>query len=170
MVSRHSCVLWFQLGCNAQANTDWSKCWWSCGCVADSSRQVTSPAILTWGCGQLSFAAISSSAPSMTAAPLSMVAMRMSCPGQSTNDTCLISCMGPLHRSQGGLSSCVGTTSVTNEQKAGQGTRCQTHVMCEKREGPCDVQSSSQHVWLHTLQTRVDCSVVWITTAVLQKA
>lgn len=60
----------------------------------------------TCGCGQLSLAAISSSAPSMTAAPLSMVAIRMSWPGQSTKDTCLISCMGPAHWSQGGASSC----------------------------------------------------------------
>mmetsp|Transcript_485 Transcript_485/g.1154 ORF Transcript_485/g.1154 Transcript_485/m.1154 type:complete len:205 (-) Transcript_485:125-739(-) len=43
------------------------------------------------GCGHDSFAAMRSSAPSMTAAPLSMVAMRMSCPGQSTNETCLTS-------------------------------------------------------------------------------
>mmetsp|Transcript_13089 Transcript_13089/g.31742 ORF Transcript_13089/g.31742 Transcript_13089/m.31742 type:complete len:363 (+) Transcript_13089:311-1399(+) len=40
------------------------------------------------GCGHDSFPAMSSSAPSITAAPLSIVAMRMSCPGQSTNDTC----------------------------------------------------------------------------------
>lgn len=33
------------------------------------------------------------SAASMTAAPLSMVAMRMSCPGQSTKDTCLRMCV-----------------------------------------------------------------------------
>mmetsp|Transcript_7968 Transcript_7968/g.23340 ORF Transcript_7968/g.23340 Transcript_7968/m.23340 type:complete len:208 (+) Transcript_7968:885-1508(+) len=41
-----------------------------------------------WGCGQGSLPAMSSSAASITAAPLSMVAMRMSCPGQSTKDTC----------------------------------------------------------------------------------
>mmetsp|Transcript_520 Transcript_520/g.1592 ORF Transcript_520/g.1592 Transcript_520/m.1592 type:complete len:264 (-) Transcript_520:323-1114(-) len=41
-----------------------------------------------WGCGQGSLPAMSSNAASMTAAPLSMVAMRMSCPGQSTNETC----------------------------------------------------------------------------------
>jgi hypothetical protein len=35
-------------------------------------------------------APISRSAASMTAAPLSMVAMRISCPGQSTKDTCRI--------------------------------------------------------------------------------
>lgn len=40
------------------------------------------------GWGQDSLAAISSSAPSMTAAPLSMVAIRMSWPGQSTKETC----------------------------------------------------------------------------------
>mmetsp|Transcript_3937 Transcript_3937/g.9459 ORF Transcript_3937/g.9459 Transcript_3937/m.9459 type:complete len:366 (-) Transcript_3937:451-1548(-) len=42
---------------------------------------------LVCGCGHDSLPAMSSSAPSMTAAPLSMVAMRMSWPGQSTNDT-----------------------------------------------------------------------------------
>mmetsp|Transcript_17722 Transcript_17722/g.45805 ORF Transcript_17722/g.45805 Transcript_17722/m.45805 type:complete len:208 (+) Transcript_17722:801-1424(+) len=40
------------------------------------------------GCGHGSLPAMSSSAASITAAPLSIVAMRMSCPGQSTNDTC----------------------------------------------------------------------------------
>mmetsp|Transcript_49595 Transcript_49595/g.72492 ORF Transcript_49595/g.72492 Transcript_49595/m.72492 type:complete len:238 (-) Transcript_49595:449-1162(-) len=40
------------------------------------------------GCGQGSLPATSSSAASITAAPFSMVAMRMSCPGQSTKDTC----------------------------------------------------------------------------------
>ena len=61
-----------------------------------------------WGCGHDSFAAMSSSAPSITAAPLSIVAMRMSWPGQSTNDTCrsssisLSSKPGTSHR---GLSS-----------------------------------------------------------------
>mmetsp|Transcript_13770 Transcript_13770/g.20281 ORF Transcript_13770/g.20281 Transcript_13770/m.20281 type:complete len:225 (-) Transcript_13770:578-1252(-) len=42
---------------------------------------------LVCGCGHGSFPAMSSRAASMTAAPLSMVAMRMSCPGQSTKDT-----------------------------------------------------------------------------------
>ena len=32
---------------------------------------------------------INNKAASMTAAPFNMVAIRMSCPGQSTNDTCL---------------------------------------------------------------------------------
>ena len=41
---------------------------------------------LVCGCGHGSFPAISSSAASMTAAPLSMVAMSTSCPGQSTNE------------------------------------------------------------------------------------
>mmetsp|Transcript_6289 Transcript_6289/g.16081 ORF Transcript_6289/g.16081 Transcript_6289/m.16081 type:complete len:261 (+) Transcript_6289:418-1200(+) len=40
-----------------------------------------------WGCGQVSLPAMRSRAASITAAPLSIVAMRMSCPGQSTNDT-----------------------------------------------------------------------------------
>mmetsp|Transcript_236 Transcript_236/g.919 ORF Transcript_236/g.919 Transcript_236/m.919 type:complete len:354 (+) Transcript_236:200-1261(+) len=39
------------------------------------------------GCGHDSFPATSRSAPSITAAPLSMVAIKISCPGQSTNDT-----------------------------------------------------------------------------------
>mmetsp|Transcript_47995 Transcript_47995/g.159057 ORF Transcript_47995/g.159057 Transcript_47995/m.159057 type:complete len:244 (-) Transcript_47995:346-1077(-) len=40
------------------------------------------------GCGHGSLPAMSSSAASITAAPLSMVAMRMSWPGQSTKETC----------------------------------------------------------------------------------
>ena len=54
------------------------------------SRRMISTAArcsLVCGCGHASFAAISSSAPSMTAAPLSIVAMRMSWPGQSTKET-----------------------------------------------------------------------------------
>lgn len=42
---------------------------------------------LVWGCGHVSLPAISSRAPSITAAPFNMVAIRMSCPGQSTKDT-----------------------------------------------------------------------------------
>ncbi len=38
---------------------------------------------LVCGCGHVSLAAISSSAPSITAAPFSMVAMRMSCPARA---------------------------------------------------------------------------------------
>lgn len=45
------------------------------------------------GCGHASFPAISSSAASITAAPLSMVAIRMSWPGQSTKLTCRINDM-----------------------------------------------------------------------------
>ena len=44
---------------------------------------------LVCGCGQVSFAAIRSRAASITAAPFNMVAIRMSCPGQSTKETCL---------------------------------------------------------------------------------
>mmetsp|Transcript_47062 Transcript_47062/g.102485 ORF Transcript_47062/g.102485 Transcript_47062/m.102485 type:complete len:214 (+) Transcript_47062:489-1130(+) len=40
-----------------------------------------------WGCGQVSLPAITSKAASITAAPFNMVAMRISCPGQSTKDT-----------------------------------------------------------------------------------
>lgn len=42
-----------------------------------------------WGWGHGSFPAMSSNAASMTAAPFSMVAIRMSWPGQSTKDRCL---------------------------------------------------------------------------------
>mmetsp|Transcript_24569 Transcript_24569/g.70546 ORF Transcript_24569/g.70546 Transcript_24569/m.70546 type:complete len:263 (+) Transcript_24569:406-1194(+) len=44
-----------------------------------------------WGCGQDSFPAINRSAASITAAPFSIVAIRMSWPGQSTNERCLTS-------------------------------------------------------------------------------
>eukprot|EP00123_Amoebidium_parasiticum_P012219 comp21201_c0_seq1/m.28805 comp21201_c0_seq1/g.28805 ORF comp21201_c0_seq1/g.28805 comp21201_c0_seq1/m.28805 type:complete len:353 (+) comp21201_c0_seq1:732-1790(+) len=59
------------------------------------------------GCGHDSFPAMSSSAASITAAPFNMVAMRMSCPGQSTNDTCLMTWKFPEQpgRSQGKVSS-----------------------------------------------------------------
>lgn len=40
---------------------------------------------------------MSSNAASMTAAPFSIVAMRMSWPGQSTKDTCLTSWKRPEH-------------------------------------------------------------------------
>lgn len=59
------------------------------------SRMISTAAkcSLVWGWGHDSLAAISSRAPSMTAAPLSMVAMRMSWPGQSTKETWRSSCM-----------------------------------------------------------------------------
>lgn len=41
------------------------------------------------GWGHDSFPAINKRAASMTAAPVNMVAIKMSCPGQSTNETCL---------------------------------------------------------------------------------
>eukprot|EP00732_Lithocolla_globosa_P004646 Lithocolla_globosa_v1_NODE_4389_length_1447_cov_46.732759.p3 type:complete len:213 gc:universal NODE_4389_length_1447_cov_46.732759:512-1150(+) len=50
-----------------------------------------------WGCGQVSFPAIKSSAASMTAAPFNMVAIRISWPGQSTNETCLKSSIFEPH-------------------------------------------------------------------------
>jgi hypothetical protein len=49
---------------------------------------------LVCGCGTSSFAAITRSAPSMIAAPLSIVAMSVSWPGESTKDT--IRCNSPL--------------------------------------------------------------------------
>ena len=71
------------------------------------SRMISTAArcSLVCGCGQDSLAAISSSAPSMTAAPLSIVAIRMSWPGQSTKDTCRTRFMGAPQTSQGGASS-----------------------------------------------------------------
>ena len=60
---------------------------------------------LVCGCGTDSFAAMSSSAPSMTAAPLSIVAIRMSCPGQSTKLTWRTSSIAPPQCSHGGASS-----------------------------------------------------------------
>mmetsp|Transcript_73405 Transcript_73405/g.237419 ORF Transcript_73405/g.237419 Transcript_73405/m.237419 type:complete len:263 (+) Transcript_73405:398-1186(+) len=47
------------------------------------------------GCGQDSLPAMRRSAASITAAPFSIVAMRMSCPGQSTKDTCRTSLQLP---------------------------------------------------------------------------
>mmetsp|Transcript_22571 Transcript_22571/g.57535 ORF Transcript_22571/g.57535 Transcript_22571/m.57535 type:complete len:215 (+) Transcript_22571:656-1300(+) len=48
------------------------------------------------GCGQDSFPAMSSNAASITAAPFNIVAMRMSWPGQSTNEICLSSLQLPF--------------------------------------------------------------------------
>jgi len=42
-----------------------------------------------YGYGQDILPAINKSAASMTAAPVSIVAIRISCPGQSTKDICL---------------------------------------------------------------------------------
>mmetsp|Transcript_68951 Transcript_68951/g.156280 ORF Transcript_68951/g.156280 Transcript_68951/m.156280 type:complete len:262 (-) Transcript_68951:353-1138(-) len=47
------------------------------------------------GCGQASLPAMRRRAASMTAAPFNMVAMRISCPGQSTKETCLTSLQLP---------------------------------------------------------------------------
>mmetsp|Transcript_93573 Transcript_93573/g.208214 ORF Transcript_93573/g.208214 Transcript_93573/m.208214 type:complete len:215 (+) Transcript_93573:347-991(+) len=47
------------------------------------------------GCGQASFPAMRRSAASITAAPFSIVAMRISWPGQSTKETCLTSLQLP---------------------------------------------------------------------------
>ena len=61
-----------------------------------------------WGWGQVSLAATRRRAPSMTAAPLSMVAIRMSWPGQSTKETWRTRSMRVCSKpgtSQGGLSS-----------------------------------------------------------------
>ena len=59
------------------------------------------------GWGQVSLAAIKRRAASMTAAPFNMVAIRISCPGQSTKETCLWTRYLPVHpgRSQGKSSS-----------------------------------------------------------------
>ena len=52
---------------------------------------------LVCGCGHGSFAATRRSAPFMMAAPDSIVAMRVSWPGASTNDTDLSRSHSPLH-------------------------------------------------------------------------
>ena len=44
---------------------------------------------IVYGYGQGMLDAISNSAASMTAAPVSIVLINISCPGQSTKDTCL---------------------------------------------------------------------------------
>ena len=77
-----------------------------CRMIICCSRMISTAARCSdvWGCGHGSLAAINSSAPSMTAAPLSIVAMRISCPGQSTNDTCLNSSI--LASSKPGTSHC----------------------------------------------------------------
>lgn len=43
-----------------------------------------------WGWGQSTFAATSNMAASITAAPVNIVDMKLSWPGQSQKDTCLI--------------------------------------------------------------------------------
>jgi hypothetical protein len=43
-----------------------------------------------YGYGHDILAATNNNAESMTAAPVNIVDIRISCPGQSTNDTCLI--------------------------------------------------------------------------------
>ena len=52
---------------------------------------------LVCGCGQVSVADMSSSAPSMMFAPQSIVAIRLSCPGASTSDIFLRSCVSAAH-------------------------------------------------------------------------
>ena len=42
-----------------------------------------------YGCGQGIFDATNNKAQSITAAPVNIVDIRISCPGQSTKDTCL---------------------------------------------------------------------------------
>lgn len=51
------------------------------------------------GCGQSTLAATSSIAASMTAAPVNIVLMKLSWPGQSQNETCLINYSVYLHPS-----------------------------------------------------------------------
>lgn len=46
-----------------------------------------------YGYGQDIFAATNNKAQSITAAPVNIVDIKISCPGQSTNETCLISFM-----------------------------------------------------------------------------
>jgi hypothetical protein len=52
-----------------------------------------------WGCGHYSLAATSNKHASMIAAPFNIVAINMSCPGQSTNEICLFSTINDPHSS-----------------------------------------------------------------------
>mmetsp|Transcript_27028 Transcript_27028/g.71160 ORF Transcript_27028/g.71160 Transcript_27028/m.71160 type:complete len:269 (+) Transcript_27028:545-1351(+) len=62
------------------------------------SASIAARCSAVWGCGQCSLAAMTRRAPSMTLEPLSMVLMRISCPGQSTKETWRISSHSPpLH-------------------------------------------------------------------------
>mmetsp|Transcript_66229 Transcript_66229/g.185188 ORF Transcript_66229/g.185188 Transcript_66229/m.185188 type:complete len:263 (-) Transcript_66229:386-1174(-) len=83
--------------------------YWACACCALMSSTLFCNMIMCFkrmistaakcsdvcGCGHDSFPAISKSAASITAAPFNMVAMRMSWPGQSTKDTCLVNLQLP---------------------------------------------------------------------------
>lgn len=60
---------------------------------------------LVYGYGHVIFDATSNNAQSMIEAPVSMVDIRMSCPGQSTKDTCLMRFIVSSHVGHLGLSS-----------------------------------------------------------------
>lgn len=88
------------------------------------SRMISTAAkcSLVCGCGQGSLPAMSSRAPSITAAPFSIVAIRMSCPGQSTKLTCLRSSRAS------GVSGCDAAEMRRGALRAarggGEGTAC----------------------------------------------
>mmetsp|Transcript_37695 Transcript_37695/g.117967 ORF Transcript_37695/g.117967 Transcript_37695/m.117967 type:complete len:209 (-) Transcript_37695:710-1336(-) len=75
--------------CCASASSSFTRSTLFCRMIMCCRRMISTAARCSevCGCGQGSLPAMSSSAASMTAAPLSMVAMRMSWPGQSTKDT-----------------------------------------------------------------------------------
>eukprot|EP00978_Attheya_sp_CCMP212_P018847 scaffold52077_cov52-Attheya_sp.AAC.2 len=78
--------------CWASAASGLTKSTLFCKIKMCSSRMISTAAKCSDVCGwgQVSFPATSKSAASITAAPFNMVAMRMSCPGQSTKLTCLL--------------------------------------------------------------------------------
>mmetsp|Transcript_1173 Transcript_1173/g.4961 ORF Transcript_1173/g.4961 Transcript_1173/m.4961 type:complete len:209 (+) Transcript_1173:595-1221(+) len=75
--------------CCAMASSCFTRSTLFCRMMMCSRRMISTAAKCSevWGWGQGSLPAMRSSAASMTAAPLSMVAMRMSWPGQSTKLT-----------------------------------------------------------------------------------
>lgn len=97
--------------------TGLSTCPRTCKMMMCCSRMISTAArcSLVCGCGHGSLAAISSMAPSMTAAPLSIVAMRMSWPGQSTKLTCRTSSI-----------SASSNPGIGNEARGGIGGRSRT--------------------------------------------
>ena len=77
-----TCINFWIASCWFIAALSWIRSILFCRMIICWRRMISTAARCSdvWGYGQLSFAAIRSSAPSMIAAPLSIVAMRMSCP------------------------------------------------------------------------------------------
>mmetsp|Transcript_6992 Transcript_6992/g.22068 ORF Transcript_6992/g.22068 Transcript_6992/m.22068 type:complete len:221 (-) Transcript_6992:486-1148(-) len=75
--------------CCASAASGFTRSTLFCRIIMFSRRMISTAARCSdvCGCGHGSLPATNNNAASMTAAPLSIVAMRMSWPGQSTNDT-----------------------------------------------------------------------------------